>query len=112
MEETSRAQERALLSDESSAGSDDGNAESRLGKSPSTATSQSQIMAADIARERHDLFNLVALVRNSNNSREQYILLREIPIQEYMYPTQHQHCASTTSVRSTYTPFFLSRLYS
>lgn len=69
-------------------------------------------MAADIARERHDLFNLVALVRNSNNSREQYILLREIPIQEYMYPTQHQHCASTTSVRSTYTPFFLSRLYS
>jgi Leucine-rich repeat (LRR) protein len=56
-----RAQQRALLSDESSAESDESNGESRHVKSPSTA-SQNQQTPADIARDQHDLFNLVALV--------------------------------------------------
>jgi hypothetical protein len=56
-----KAQQRALLSDESSAGSDESNGESRHVKSPSTAP-QNQQTPADIARDEHDLFNLVALV--------------------------------------------------
>jgi hypothetical protein len=57
-----KAQKRALLSsDESSAGSDESNGESRHVKSPSTAP-QNQQTPADIARDDHDLFNLVALV--------------------------------------------------
>ena len=56
-----KAQQRALLSDESSAGSDESNGESRHVKSPSTAL-QDQQTPADIARDEHDLFNLVALV--------------------------------------------------
>lgn len=65
MEEVVRAQERALLSsDESSAGSsnDSNNTNSEsLRKAPTTT--QAQQAAADIAREHHDLFNLIALVR-------------------------------------------------
>jgi hypothetical protein len=56
-----KAQQRALLSDESSAGSDDSNNESRHVKSPSSAP-QTLETPADIARDEHDLFNLFALV--------------------------------------------------
>jgi hypothetical protein len=64
-----KAQQRALLSDESSAGSDESNGESRHVKSPSS-TPQNQQTPADIARDEHDLFNLVALVSS-------YFLFRE-----------------------------------
>jgi Leucine-rich repeat (LRR) protein len=58
---TGRAQQRALLSDESSAGSDESSGEARYVKPPSTAP-QDQQTPADIARDEHDFFNLIALV--------------------------------------------------
>lgn len=74
------AQQRALLSDESSAGSDESNAESRHVKYPSSTAPQKQQTLEDVAREQHDLFNLVALVSTVILSvRETYRFRRNLP---------------------------------
>jgi hypothetical protein len=91
-----KAQQRALLSDESSAGSDESNGESRNLKSPSYAP-QNQQTPADIARDEHDLFNLVALV----SSYRDFFVSRDISIQHESFPNAWH------SVRLTFFSFSL-----